>query len=252
MCGRYVLISKLKEIESHFGAKAEKPFEANYNITPGTEVPIITNDNTKAIILSNFGFTPSFATKRTYIINARSEGDYNKDNRADYSEKKGIIEKPFFKKAIRSQRCIIPANAFIEGSKDKKLDEPYLVHLTGKNRLFAFAGVYDNWLDPNSGSSYSSFAIITCAPNPLLQSINHHRMPVILNDENTADYLSSSTPLNKITDMLTLFPEHEMQAYKVSRDIKNPKNNSKSLLKPIIEWEKDKVVSTNQMNLFDE
>ena len=68
------------------------------------------------------------------FLNARSEGDHNPDNDPRYTGAKGIIQKPSFRKAIRSQRCLVLADAFIEGPFDRKLSEPYLVYLKGKER----------------------------------------------------------------------------------------------------------------------
>ena len=40
-----------------------------------------------------FGFTPFWAKKKMYVVNARSEGDYNKENDPLYTGAKGIITK---------------------------------------------------------------------------------------------------------------------------------------------------------------
>lgn len=252
MCGRYVVISKVEVIEKQFNVKSEFDFEPNYNVATGARVPIITSANPKKIIGSHFGFTPEWAKKKTYIINARAEGDHNLENHPDFNGAKGIIKKPFFRKAIRSQRCLVPADAFIEGSTAKKLDEPHLVYLNKKQRPFAFAGIYDEWLDVNTGELYPNFAIITCPPNRLMQKIKHHRMPVILQANDYESYLDLDTPLSEITSLLQRFPAEKMNAFKISTDIKNPRNNNKELLNPVSEWvqkEKEIKIST-QIDLF--
>ena len=252
MCGRYVIVSKVEVVEKKFNVRSEFDFEPNYNVVAGALVPIIKSSNPKLIVPSHFGFTPSFAQKKMYVINARSEGDHNKENHPEFNGAKGILKKPYFRKAIRSQRCIVPADAFVEGSSTKKLDEPYLVYLKDKQRPFAFAGIYDEWEDLTNGEIYSSFAVITCPPNKLMQKINHHRMPVILEPENYIHYLNIKTPLSAVTNMLHKYEANKMNAFKISTDIKNPKNNNKELLTPISEWvnREKEIKITTQINLF--
>ena len=252
MCGRYVIVSKVKEIETKFNATAEFSIEPNYNVSAGAKVPVITNEHPSKIQALHFGFSPSFAAKKMYVINARAEGDHNKENHPDFNGAKGIIKKPFFRKAIRSQRCLVIADAFIEGTTTKKLDEPHLVYLSNQQKPFAFAGIYDHWLEPTTGHTYSSFAVITCPPNELMGKLPHHRMPVILNPSDYSTYLAGDTPLAEVTSLLQPYSAKLMNAFKISNEIKNPKNNRKSLLEPVSEWiRKEKtIVAEQQLKLF--
>ncbi|MEQ8624373.1 MAG: SOS response-associated peptidase [Vicingaceae bacterium] len=252
MCGRYVIISTVKEIEKKFNARLEFNLEQNYNVSAGQRAPIITADQPQRIIASHFGFTPSWSDKKTYIINARAEGDHNRENDPKYNGSKGILKKPFFRKAIRSQRCLVIADAFIEGTTKEKLNNPFLVYLRNKERPFAMAGIYDEWEGNNDGEVYSSFAIITCPPNSLMQKLPHHRMPVILPPEDQSQYLSHSTPLSEATALLKPFDSKKMNAYPISAEIKSPKNNNKSLLSPNGTWVKKEreLKKTDQLTLF--
>ena len=62
-----------------------------------------------------------------YLFNARAEGDRNNENNEFYSGAKGIITKPSFRKPIRSQRCLVIADAFYEGSKKEKFGKNQIV-----------------------------------------------------------------------------------------------------------------------------
>jgi len=252
MCGRYIIISSVKEIEKKFNAKVEFTLEPNYNISAGQEAPIIIAKDSGKIIASYFGFTPSWSEKKTFIINARAEGDHNKENDPKFNGSKGILKKPYFRKAIRSQRCLVLADAFIEGTIREKLNHPFLVYLNNKQRPFAMAGIYDEWQDENGSEVYSSFAIITCPPNKLMQKLPHHRMPVILNPEDQNRYLSNSTPLSEVTSLLRPFEAKRMNAYPISAAIKSPKNNTKKLLDPSSSWVKKEreLKRTEQLTLF--
>ncbi len=233
MCGRYILVSKIKKIEEKFRVTADFDFEANYNLSAGQEGLVITSDEPRKLQRYRFGFTPSWAKKPTYIINARAEGDQNKDNNPRYTGSKAIIQKPYFRKSIRNQRCLVIADAFIEGTTKEKLQKPYLVYRKDKQRPFAFAGIYDEWANPNSGEILKTFAIITCPPNQLMQKIPHHRMPVILHEEDHRYYLRQSTPLAEICNLLRPYPSKQLNAYPISNAISKVSNNSEDLVQPI-------------------
>ncbi len=232
MCGRYVVISKVVEIEERFGVKAQSPFPPNFNIGPGSMAPVITDLEPDKLQLFTFGLTPFWAKKKMYFFNARAEGDHNSRNDPNYTGAQGIISKPAFRKAIRSQRCLVVADSFIEGTTKEKLDKPFLVHLSKGSRPFAFAGIWDEWVDQSSGEILQSFAIITTTPNDLLQLLPHHRSPVILPKGKEMDWLNPDLPLSEVTALLRPYRDDDMNAYPISTAIKNPRSNGKELLQP--------------------
>lgn len=234
MCGRFVLIDKIEMIEKVFNAKLAGDatlFSPNYNVSVGQKSLVVTDEDTKCLQHFQFGFTPSWAKKQMYLFNARAEGDHNKENNPLFHGAKGIIEKPAFRNSIRSKRCLVIASAFIEGTTMEGLDKPYLVHL--KSRPFAFAGIWDSWTNPESQEVIQSFSIITTSANELLQKIPHHRMPVILPDHAYHTWLNQNSSLSQITELLVKYPADQMNAYPISTDIKDPKNNTKELLKQL-------------------
>jgi len=236
MCGRYVLVQSLETIEKRFNVKSPptlknwKPF---YNIAPGQLSLVITSEFPNYIDLMQFGLTPFWAKKKMYLFNARAEGDRNKENNPDYSGGKDIINKPAFRKAIRSQRCLVIADAFIEGTSSDGLKKPYLVYLKNKERPFAMAGIYDEWKDPNTNEIIKSFSIITTTANELMRKIPHHRMPVILSKGQEVRWLNMKTPLADITKMLNQYPSHLMNAYPIDSKVSHPNANDKSIIEPI-------------------
>lgn len=234
MCGRYVNVSKVQAIEKKFGAKFIKPsaYQVSANVSTGDMAPVITDEAPSAIQMFQFGFTPQWAGKKSYVINARAEGDHNRENLLDYHGSMGIINKPMFRNSIRSKRCLVVADAFIEGPQKEKLRRPYLIYRRDKDRPFAFAGIWDQWADPADGTISNSFAIITSSSNALLQKIGHHRSPVILDKEDEAVWLNRSTPLATVTSLLHTFDEIKYNAYPIDANIRSPKNKSISLLQP--------------------
>ncbi len=235
MCGRYAVVSKLKVIEKEFQIDVSEVldrFVLNPNISPSDEALVITSDAPGKAQLFRFGFTPHWAKKKMYVINARSEGDHNKDNDPKYVGAKGIITKPMFRKSIRSQRCLVIADAFVEGTVKKKLSEPYLVYNSHNKRPFAMAGIWDEWIDKSSGEVHRGFAIITTPPTPLMQQIPHHRSPLVIAKEHERQWLSNDLSLGEVTAMLQPFDDTEFNAYPISTGIKSSRNKGFDLLKP--------------------
>jgi len=231
MCGRYVLVSSIETIEKRFNVQGDSiTWSPQYNISPGNFAPIILSHNRHQLSLGQFGFSPFWAKKRMYLFNARSEGDANKSNDPEYTGGKGIISKPAFRNSIRNKRCLIIADAFIEGSTNERLEKPYLVYLRNKQRPFAFAGIYDDFVDADTGEIIVTYAIITTTANKLIQGIPHHRSPVILRPQHEKLWLNEKTPLTDITNLLRPFPTEDMNAYPISKAIKNSNAEGKDLI----------------------
>ena len=231
MCGRYILVDTIEVIKKEFNVSFDGLFEPNYNISVGKQSLVITNEKPHELQLYQFGLTPFWAKKQMYLFNARTEGDHNKENDPKYHGGPGILIKPAFRKPIRSQRCLVIASAFIEGTTKEGLNKPYLVYL--QKRPFAFAGIWDTWKDTETEETVNSFAIITTTANKLLQKIPHHRMPVILAENNYRKWLHTDTDLGSITSLLGHYPAEKMNAYPITPDVKSPKNNYKELLNPL-------------------
>lgn len=235
MCGRYILVQKTETIEKRFNVTAPdgSEWKPAYNISPGQLAPVITGDNPRELQLFRFGMTPFWAKKPMYMINARAEGDHNKGDDPNYKGAKGIILKPSFRKPIRSQRCLVIADAFIEGTVKEKLSKPFVVYLKNNVRPFAFAGIWDEWANTDTGEIIRSFAIITTTANALLQKLPHHRSPVILDQRQEKKWLDMELPLADVTRMLKPYPADAMNAYPVDPAIKNPRARGKHLLNPV-------------------
>ena len=234
MCGRYTIVTKLKVIEKRFGVNSsEGEYTQNTNVSTGEMAPVITGDQPDKLQFFQFGYTPSWAQKKVYVINARSEGDHNKENDRNYTGAMGIINKPMFRRSIRSKRCLVIADCFIEGPQKEKLKKPYVVYLKDGKRPFAFAGIWDEWTDKESGEITKSFAVITTVSNDVTEQIGHHRSPVILSKEDEKKWLNEGTPLGEALDLLRPYPGELMNAYPISAEIRSPSANGVELLLPI-------------------
>jgi putative SOS response-associated peptidase YedK len=89
-----------------------------------------------------------------------------------------VDKAPSFRQAFIKRRCLIPADGFYERRKTAKPKLPFAIAMKDE-RPFTFAGLWENWKDPESGDWLRTCTIITGEPNELVAQI-HPRMPVIL------------------------------------------------------------------------
>jgi putative SOS response-associated peptidase YedK len=90
-------------------------------------------------------------------------------------------------------------------------------------------GLWDAWKNPADGSWLQTYTIITTDANELMMPI-HNRMPVILHEGEFNRWLDREETHQLPIDLLRPFPAEEMEAFEVSKDVGNVRNNSADLL----------------------
>lgn len=220
MCGRYIIKTESNQLESQFGAAAgdESVLRPRFNVAPTQLVPVIVEQDDHRIVEGfRWGLIPSWAKDAAIgnkMINARSET---------------LAEKPSFRNAFKRRRCIIPASGFYEWQKQSSgPKQPFLFYPHDKG-LFAFAGLYEEWLDRASGELVESCTIITTSANETMAPF-HDRMPVILASE---DYEKWLDPKNNDTaalaELLKPCAPELIEFYPVSRAVNSPSHDGPEL-----------------------
>jgi putative SOS response-associated peptidase YedK len=174
MCGRYRLSRRKQLVDEYFDSLSGEDQEWNphYNIAPTQSVPVIRQipkEPVRELSLVRWGLIRSWAKDPSIaarMINARSET---------------ANVKPAFRDALKSRRCLIPADAFYEWSRTGKAKQPYCFEVD-EGALFAFAGIWDRWSGP-SGNAVETCSILTTTPNAVTSAV-HDRRPVILDPDN--------------------------------------------------------------------
>ena len=200
-----------------------------FNIGPGAMAPVLMAD--KQFHLMRFGLTPFWSKKPLLLFNARSEGDFNKENDRDYTGNKGIFQKPSFRAPIRSKRCVVFVNGFLEGPEKEKLSKPYYVYDESRD-FMPLAAVFDQWVNPETAEEITGFAIITSPSTKVTAAIGHHRSPIILQDKQIGTWLKADH-LDQISPLLEPYPVDTLNAFEVSSSIKSPQAQDPELLEPI-------------------
>ncbi len=144
-----------------------------------------------------------------------------------------MTEKPSFREAFKSRRCIIPASGFYEWQKKGTgAKQPFYFYLNGKE-VFGFAGLYEEWLDKQTGELLETCTIITTEANDVLKPV-HDRMPVILKAENYDEWVDAKEKnTDKLKKLLVPYPVSEMSSHAVSRSVNIPDSDSPDLITPL-------------------
>ena len=234
MCGRFgftetgLFPDRFDIDQDDFEALSLKP---RYNAAPGQDLPVIgKRDGRTAPALMRWGLVPSWApdAKAGYkTINARVET---------------VAVRPSFRDSLRGRRCLIPAGWFYEWKKEGGEKIPHVIRRKDQ-ALFAMAGLYDCWRDPQ-GQPLWSFTILTRSPNRVLREI-HDRMPLMLPRGQENEWLNSETlPWNQLKQV-PLYRDEYLEAYPVSRMVNSVRNDSPELIRPV-----DPAMLVQQQRLF--
>ena len=131
--------------------------------------------------------------------------------------------KPAFRDALKSRRCLIPADGFYEWQRVGKTKHPYCFEV-GNAQMFAFAGIWDRWKDP-SGNWVKTCSILTTTPNAVTSAV-HDRMPVILDPDSYDLWLDPGMQdAITVSDMLKPCDAQLMRRYPISTRINHVVND---------------------------
>lgn len=211
MCGRYASFREAQDLADHFAvadddvAEDARLLPPSWNVAPTDAVRIVVerderrrgrgsgggsdvsggeqpdeDEVRRSLRLARWGLVPSWAKDPkigSRMINARVET---------------LADKPAFKRAVVSRRCLVPAEGWFEwqappadaGAKAPK--QPFWLH-HAEGEPLAFAGLYEFWRDPAAADDDPHRWLVTVTivtggvedDDPALAAI-HDRRPVVL------------------------------------------------------------------------
>ena len=218
MCFHKSLNVNASELEARYqaalppSADFQPIYHANaYNLPAW---PIVTRQEPGKLQLIHWGLIPGWARSqdaandiRTKTINARSET---------------IYEKPSFRPAAQAgRRCLIPVTGFFEWYTEKSKKFPFYIS-TSDQKIASIAGLWDEWLDPETGELVPTYTLLTTEANPLLAAIHNtkKRMPCVLTPD--AEHAWLHDDLNEKEALALLahqYPANKMHSYSISKRI---------------------------------
>ncbi|MCY1543176.1 SOS response associated peptidase (SRAP) [compost metagenome] len=143
----------------------------------------------------------------------------------------GIFDKPTWQTAIRSTRCLIPANGFYEWKKTADSKQPFYIHPTDQP-TFAFAGLYSSWTDPE-GKEWGTCSIIT-TNSGAESDMTPSRLPVIVHPDDEADWLNPEiSDINTLYRIMRPYDPNQLEIIKISDAINSTKIDKPYLIERV-------------------
>jgi len=125
---------------------------------------------------------------------------------------------------------LILTSGFYEWKKSNSgVKQPFYFYLKDKD-VFGFAGLWEEWLDKESGELLETFTIITTEANDVLKPV-HDKMPVIVKAANYDEWLDPKIKdTERLEKLLAPYPANEMDSHTVSTAVNSPTANSAELI----------------------
>ncbi|GGW85492.1 SOS response-associated peptidase [Streptomyces noursei] len=264
MCGRYAASRQPEDLVGIFDVQQWQPTETlapSWNIAPTANVQAVLERPLKGEAAAAFppgpvrqlrtlkwGLVPSWAKSpegAARMINARAET---------------VHEKPSFRQAFATRRCLLPGDGYFEwvtGAAERELEEqgrkkrprkqPYFV-TPADGTVMAMAGLYEFWRDRTLPGDHPLAWWVTCTvvtteaeTTPLAGATGddgprtlaeiHPRMPLVLPPDRWDAWLDPArTDPDDLRALLAPPPPGLMRAHPVPTGVSNVRNNGPELV----------------------
>lgn len=220
-----------EELENRYGATFIDPDKYNpsyyYHAFALPEIPAVCSARPDKIQLLKWGLIPSWTRTlsdaneiRFKTFNARSEN---------------VKDKPSFSASFKSKRCLIPVKGFFEWQHIGTEKVPwYICH--SQDEILSLAGLYDEWVENQTGELLCTFSIITTDANEIMAEIHNSkkRMPVIFDKVSEKKWIDLSYSQSELQDLLKPSPSEILNAHTVSPLVnsKSANRNTPEVIKP--------------------
>lgn len=233
MPARLVITATAPELADLFGLYAVGALTPRYNVAPSHDVPVVrVTGGARELVYLRWGLIPHWNSDPAHegFVNARSET---------------VAEKPSFRDAFCSRRCLVPANGFYGWKPGKPRKQPYLFRPAGGG-VFACAAVWDSWHGP--AGPVETVSVLTMPSNELVMPTDP-RIPVVVGVELFAACLDPTEKQPaKLIPLLEPYPAARMECWPVSTRVNAVANDGPDLIVPI----PDPTQPTRAPTLFDE
>ena len=197
--------------------------QPRYNGAPTQEFALCRLDEsgTRFMAPLRWGLVPFWAKDAKIgarLINARAET---------------VHQKPAFRSAFRSRRCLIPANGWFEWRRSGRSGgskQPFFLALENGSPV-SFAALWEQWA--RDDQRLETFTIITTDASPALADI-HDRQPAIVDPDDFTDWLDPKTPEETLHEIIG--PPHEgpYEIRNVSDKVNRVANDTPDILDPLV------------------
>ena len=196
MCGRFAagqntqtemldIIRGFLDTPAQIDTQAPVP-HPSWNVKPTQMVSMLYQSDTVQLSSGRWWFVPDW-----------HRGDVKDFKLTTFNAKiETAHEKPTFRKAWKTGRCIIPAQGYFEWTGPKHKRQPWFVSVQSNQPSLFFAGLWSR-LD----NGLNTCTILTRAASPQIKAL-HPRMPVIADPTDIAAWLTGDMDTQDAIDTL--------------------------------------------------
>ena len=235
MCGRYAASRSPDDLAIEFEAvraEGQKALPADYNVAPTKDVYVVrhkkerdaegalTGGGHRELRAVRWGLVPSWAK------------DVSVGNRMLNARIESLTDKPAFRTAARTRRCLVPADGWYEWAKrlDSPTKQPYFV-TPQDGSVMTFAGLWEVW---GRGDDRLYTCTVVTAPAVGALTEIHERMPLVLPADRWGPWLDPSR--EDVEALLEPTPPELVETFElrpVSTAVNNVANNGPVLIEPL-------------------
>lgn len=241
MCFYVDIHSELEEVKKALGidnvslSDYDQWVAGNYIVSGFSNPMLLTvkTDSKDTLTATKWGLIPFWVKdeekaqeflSRGFTLNARNDS---------------LFTKPSFKSA-KYRRCLIPISGFYEWRHHTKtIKVPHYITLKERS-VFYLGGVWDEWLNKDTGELVQTCSIVTTEANETMEYIHNtkKRMPLILRKEDEAKWLDQNATQQELENMMVPLEDEALKAYPIKKI--NPRNlevfNEASILEEV-QWD---------------
>lgn len=222
MCGRYAITTPPEAMRRVFRFEGPTPnLPPRWNVAPTQDAPVIRRSagGGRELRMMRWGLVPFWAKDASgagRMINARGET---------------VAEKPAYRHAFKTRRCLVPADGFYEWPENRPPPKRAILFRMKDGEPFAFAGLWETWRPEGgrSGDALETFTIVNTAANDLMARY-HHRIPVVLAPD---DYDAWLDPGADPRALLKPPPSDWFTATPVGTHVNNVRNDDPRCFEPV-------------------
>jgi putative SOS response-associated peptidase YedK len=250
MCGRYASSRRPEDLVEEFEidkVEVKETLAPDFNVAPTKPVYTVVqrppgrdgsgDDRAderpeRQLRVTSWGLVPFWAKDPAIgnkMINARMET---------------VHEKPAFRRAFATRRCLLPADGYYEWypteqktKAGKPLKQPFFIH-PADGGVMAMAGLYEIWRDPTRDEDDPArfkwtCTVLTTTAEDAVGHI-HDRMPLLVEPERYAAWLDPAlSDPDELRKLLVPAAPGRLEAYPVSTQVNSVRNNGPELLDPL-------------------
>ncbi len=235
MCGRFVASRPVEDIARLLDVdEVDVPPElrrARWNIAPQAPVLAVTRPHRtpelRRLSVFRWGLVPWWAK------------DPSIGARAFNAKAETVADRPMFRSAVESRRCVVPADAFYEWAPAQtgvpgRRKQPWCFRPPGAG-LLLLGGLFEQWRPRGEepAATLWTCTVLTTDANEVVGPV-HDRMPVLVAGDDLDEWLSPEPlPAGELHRLTHPAPPGVLEAFKVSTLVSDAREDGPELVEPL-------------------